>query len=88
MSDICYYGAFDLLDSSKNYYMPPEVIVKRRDDNEKDVVVVPQAKVNRYPNIQNPGNLWYHDHAMRLTLYNVKYGLSGLYMLRDPIVEA
>jgi FtsP/CotA-like multicopper oxidase with cupredoxin domain len=45
------------------------------------------AKINRYPNIQNPGNLWYHDHAMRLTAFNVGRGLSGAYILRNPIVE-
>jgi len=45
------------------------------------------AKISRYPNRQNPGNLWYHDHAMRLTDYNVKFGLSGLYILRDSEIE-
>ena len=47
-----------------------------------------QVKFNRYPNIQNPGNLWYHDHAMRLTQYNVQYGLTGMYILRDPAIES
>lgn len=70
LSDKCYYDAFDQYDTAKNFYMPPEVVVKRLEDDE-DILVLPQAKVNRYPNIQNPGNLWYHDHAMRLTLYNV-----------------
>jgi FtsP/CotA-like multicopper oxidase with cupredoxin domain len=41
------------------------------------------SKVNRYPNTQNPGNLWYHDHAMRGTLFNVKNGLAGVYIIRD-----
>jgi FtsP/CotA-like multicopper oxidase with cupredoxin domain len=36
--------------------------------------------MNRYPNKQNPGTLWYHDHAMRLTNFNVKHGLAGLYI--------
>ncbi len=46
-----------------------------------------QTKISRYPNKQNPGNLWYHDHAMRLTQYNVQNGLAGLYILRDDDVE-
>lgn len=61
--------------------MPPNLIVK------KDGNLENRIKVNRYPNIQNPGNLWYHDHAMRLTLYNVQYGLSGLYILRNKTIE-
>jgi hypothetical protein len=40
-------------------------------------------KVNRYPNLQNLGNLWYNHHSMRLTNYNVANGLAGLYILRD-----
>jgi hypothetical protein len=39
--------------------------------------------VNRYPNLQNPGNLWYNHHSMRLTNYNVGNGISGLYILKD-----
>jgi FtsP/CotA-like multicopper oxidase with cupredoxin domain len=37
-------------------------------------------------NVQNPGNLWYHDHAMHLTQYNVANGLYGIYIIRDPKV--
>jgi FtsP/CotA-like multicopper oxidase with cupredoxin domain len=45
-----------------------------------------QTKVHRYPNSQNPGNLWYHDHSMTLTTYNVGHGLSGYYILRNKDV--
>ena len=45
------------------------------------------AKINRYPNAQSPGNLWYHDHAMRLTNYNAISGLVGYYYLRNLDVE-
>ena len=45
------------------------------------------AKVNRYDNIQLPGNLWYHDHAMHLTQDNVGHGLVGDYIIYDPEVE-
>lgn len=43
-------------------------------------------KVNRYPNKQNPGTLWYHDHAMHLTSFNVMLGLAGFYILRDSAI--
>lgn len=39
-------------------------------------------------NDQAPGLLFYHDHAMKSTLYNVQYGLGGLWVIYDPKVEA
>lgn len=62
LSDTCYYSKFDDTDSLK--FTPP---IYEFDDEVLNRV----AKTNRYPNIQNPGNLWYHDHAMRATRYNV-----------------
>ena len=59
--------------------------MKLTDANGFDVTFL--AKINRYPNAQNPGTLWYHDHAMRLTNYNAISGLAGLYLIRDPKVE-
>ncbi|KAJ6853604.1 multicopper oxidase LPR2-like [Iris pallida] len=40
-----------------------------------------------YPNIQDPGNLWYHDHAMGLTRVNLLAGLLGSYVIRSPRLE-
>ncbi|XP_077242315.1 multicopper oxidase LPR1 homolog 1-like [Tasmannia lanceolata] len=40
-----------------------------------------------YPNIQHPGNLWYHDHALGLTRANLLAGLVGPYVIRNPHVE-
>ena len=39
--------------------------------------------MNIYPNIQLPGSLYYHDHAMASTGLNVYKGLSGMYILRN-----
>ncbi|MCC6320701.1 MAG: multicopper oxidase domain-containing protein [Phycisphaerales bacterium] len=36
-----------------------------------------------YPNNQQAGTLWYHDHALGLTRLNVYMGLAGFYLLRD-----
>ena len=41
------------------------------------------SKFNVYPNKQLPGSLFYHDHAMASTGFNVQKGLSGMYILRD-----
>lgn len=44
---------------------------------------VPQETFT-YPNVQDPGTLWYHDHALGITRLNVYAGLAGFYLLRDP----
>ena len=58
---------------------PPVMIIS--DAKGYDITNV--AKINRYPNAQSPGNLWYHDHAMRLTTYNALSGLAGYYIIRS-----
>ncbi|KAG1334807.1 multicopper oxidase LPR1 [Cocos nucifera] len=40
-----------------------------------------------YPNVQHPGNLWYHDHTLGLTRANLLAGLIGAYVIRNPHVE-
>ncbi|CAI9096716.1 OLC1v1032921C2 [Oldenlandia corymbosa var. corymbosa] len=44
-------------------------------------------KKYRYHNVQHPGTLWYHDHAMGLTRVNLLAGLVGAYVIRQPNVE-
>ncbi|MGJ0120676.1 multicopper oxidase family protein [Williamsia sp. MIQD14] len=39
--------------------------------------------VHHYPNRQEAGHLWYHDHAMGITRSNVYAGLAGNFLLRD-----
>jgi FtsP/CotA-like multicopper oxidase with cupredoxin domain len=41
-----------------------------------------------YPNNQQAGTVWYHDHAMGVTRLNAYAGLAGFYLIRDPAVEA
>ena len=36
-----------------------------------------------YPNRQQAATLWYHDHAMAVTRFNVHAGLAGFYLVRD-----
>ncbi|CAK9185874.1 unnamed protein product, partial [Ilex paraguariensis] len=45
-------------------------------------------KMYHYHNFQQPGTMWYHDHAMGLTRVNILAGLSGAYIIRQPNVEA
>lgn len=39
----------------------------------------------RYNNNVQPGNLWYHDHALGITRLNVYAGLAGFYFIRDHL---
>jgi spore coat protein A len=39
----------------------------------------------QYPNNQVGCTLWYHDHAMGITRYNVIAGLAGFWLLRSPL---
>ena len=46
------------------------------------------AEIYTYPNDQQAGYLWYHDHALGVTRLNVYMGLAGLYLLRDDAEDA
>uniref|UniRef100_A0A0D9UWB5 Plastocyanin-like domain-containing protein n=1 Tax=Leersia perrieri TaxID=77586 RepID=A0A0D9UWB5_9ORYZ len=41
----------------------------------------------RYPNVQAPGNLWYHDHALGLTRVSLLAGLLAAYVIEKPEIE-
>jgi spore coat protein A len=42
-----------------------------------------QSTICTYDNDQAATMLWYHDHALGITRYNVYAGLAGLYVIRD-----
>lgn len=42
-----------------------------------------QSKLSTYHNDQRGTLLWYHDHAMEITRFNVFAGLAGLWVVRD-----
>lgn len=46
------------------------------------------AQQAEYPNDQPSTTLWYHDHAMDITRFNVMGGLQGMYIIRDEEEEA
>jgi spore coat protein A, manganese oxidase len=41
-----------------------------------------------YPNRQDAGTLFYHDHSMGINRLNIYAGLQGLYLLRDEAEDA
>ncbi len=44
--------------------------------------------VFEYPNGQQAGYLWFHDHALGITRLNVYMGLAGIYFMRDAVEDA
>jgi FtsP/CotA-like multicopper oxidase with cupredoxin domain len=40
--------------------------------------------IYRYPNTQQAGPLWFHDHTLGATRLNVYAGLAGAYLITDP----
>lgn len=38
----------------------------------------------KYPNMNNAGTYWYHDHVLGITRLNVYAGMAGYYILTDP----
>ncbi|GLX10964.1 multicopper oxidase domain-containing protein [Microbispora sp. NBRC 16548] len=46
------------------------------------------GQLAEYPNDQRAATLWYHDHAMDITAYNVMTGLVGMYLVRDAEEDA
>ena len=43
-----------------------------------------QSTLCSYDNDQPATMLWYHDHALGITRFNIYAGLAGLYIIRDP----
>ena len=50
----------------------------------KDSLLAKNYAIYRYPNTQEAGPLWFHDHTLGATRLNVYAGLAGGYWLTDP----
>jgi FtsP/CotA-like multicopper oxidase with cupredoxin domain len=46
------------------------------------------SQLAEYQNRQQAMPLWYHDHAMAITRFNVHTGLAGMYLVRDDEEDA
>ncbi|MGE5175603.1 MAG: multicopper oxidase domain-containing protein [Hyphomicrobiales bacterium] len=64
-------------------HVPPE-----SDGFPESTFVFGGSRTDRYPNSQLPATLWYHDHALGITRYNIMLGLSGFYIIRDRFEDA
>jgi FtsP/CotA-like multicopper oxidase with cupredoxin domain len=42
-----------------------------------------ETQLAEYPNQQAATALWYHDHGMDITRFNISAGLTGMYLIRD-----
>jgi len=49
----------------------------------ENLAVPGQAALDSYPNDQRATMLWYHDHVMGVTRFNVYAGLARLWTVRD-----
>ena len=47
----------------------------------------PGEAIYVYDNLQEPGTLWFHDHALGATRTNVYSGLATFYFIRGPLTE-
>jgi FtsP/CotA-like multicopper oxidase with cupredoxin domain len=47
----------------------------------------PGKAVYLYPNFQEPGTLFFHDHALGATRTNLYSGLAAFYFIRGPLTE-
>jgi spore coat protein A, manganese oxidase len=47
-----------------------------------------QSVTYDYPNNQQAGTIWYHDHALGITRLNVYMGLAGFWLVLDPVESA
>ncbi len=54
----------------------------------ENAVLPGNSQLAEYPNDQQATALWYHDHAMAITAFNVMSGLMGMYLIRDDEEDA
>jgi spore coat protein A len=53
-------------------------------DGQPEYTILPgQSDTYVYPNNQDAGTVWYHDHALGITRLNVYAGMAGFYLIAD-----
>ncbi|MDX1697793.1 MAG: multicopper oxidase family protein, partial [Thiohalobacterales bacterium] len=58
--------------------------VPARVDGQPEYTILPgETDTYRYPNNQEAGSVWYHDHALGITRLNVYSGMAGFYLIAD-----
>jgi hypothetical protein len=86
MGNVCIHGAEDSAKAVVHLHgghVPAEV------DGYPESTYLPGfMDTYTYPNEQQAGFLWFHDHALGITRLNVYMGLAGAYLLRDDVEDA
>lgn len=82
----CVHGAVDL--PATVTHLHGGHVEARFDGYPEDTFLPGEMEMYEYPNLQQAGTLWYHDHSLGITRLNVYMGLAGLYTLRDPVENA
>jgi spore coat protein A len=58
--------------------------VPARVDGQPEYHILPgETDIYEYPNNQEAGTTWYHDHALGITRLNVYGGMAGFYLMSD-----
>jgi len=73
---------------TENAMLPPRTETETDAKGRKHEVEMPgKTQASVYENEQRATMLWYHDHGMGVTRFNVMAGLAGAYLIRDPREE-
>jgi spore coat protein A len=82
--DTCAHGPNDWGDSKRIVTHLHGAHIQARFDGQPEYTILPgETDVYEYPNNQEAGTLWYHDHALGITRLNVYSGMAGFYLLAD-----
>ena len=82
--DTCSHGPNDWGDSKRVVTHLHGGHVPARVDGQPEYTILPgETDVYEYPNNQEAGTVWFHDHALGITRLNVYAGMAGFYLIRD-----
>jgi spore coat protein A len=83
-TDMCSHGPDAYGDSKRIVTHLHGGHVPARVDGQPEYHILPgETDVYEYPNNQEAGTLWYHDHALGITRLNVYSGMAGFYLIAD-----
>ena len=82
--DNCAHGPNDWGDSKRISTHLHGGHVPARVDGQPEYTILPgETDTYVYPNNQEAGTVWYHDHALGITRLNVYAGMAGFYLIRE-----
>ncbi|MGD8874794.1 MAG: multicopper oxidase domain-containing protein, partial [Gammaproteobacteria bacterium] len=82
--DTCAHGPNDWGDSKRISTHLHGGHVPSRVDGQPEYTILPgETDTYLYPNNQEAGTVWYHDHALGITRLNVYAGMAGFYLIAD-----